>query len=129
MGFLLLILLLTIEAFLILPVLTDKDQNRSTPDLFVIASTATQTQIVLPTSTDTATPTATSTVTPFPTSTATLINRIAAATIIMPDVTLPPSATLLPENLRILAEPPEPIEPLPDATLLPSPYTDFTDWV
>lgn len=49
----------------------------------------------------------------------------------MPDVTLPVGATStpLPDDLKILAEPPEPIEPLPNATLIPFPYTDFTDWV
>lgn len=47
----------------------------------------------------------------------------------MPDVSLPPSPTPQPENLQILAEAPEPVEPLLNATLLPFPYTDFTDWV
>jgi hypothetical protein len=47
----------------------------------------------------------------------------------MPDVALPASPTPQPENLQILAEAPEPVEPLPNATLLPFPYTDFTDWV
>jgi hypothetical protein len=47
----------------------------------------------------------------------------------MPNVTLPPTAAPLPENLQILSEAPEPTEPLPNATLLPFPYTDFTDWV
>jgi hypothetical protein len=47
----------------------------------------------------------------------------------MPDVTLPAIATPLPGDLRILVEPPEPIEPLPNATLLPFPYTDFINWV
>jgi hypothetical protein len=47
----------------------------------------------------------------------------------MPNVTLPPTATPLPENLQVLAEPPEPGEPLPNATLISFPYTDFTEWV
>ncbi|MBZ0307467.1 MAG: hypothetical protein K8I82_15470 [Anaerolineae bacterium] len=54
---------------------------------------------------------------------------MAVATLIMPDVALPASPTPQPENLQILAEAPEPIEPLPNATRLPFPYTDFTDWV
>jgi hypothetical protein len=47
----------------------------------------------------------------------------------MPDVNLPPSSIPQPENLRILAEAPNPVEPLPNATLLPFPYMDFTEWV
>ncbi|MBZ0310096.1 MAG: hypothetical protein K8I82_28810, partial [Anaerolineae bacterium] len=61
--------------------------------------------------------------------TATLATRIASAVLVMPNVTLMPSATLLPENLQILSEAPEPVEPLPNATLLASPYQDFTGWV
>lgn len=74
-------------------------------------------------------PTATSTITASPTATATLATRVAVSTLIMPDVSLPASPTSRPENLQILAEAPEPIEPLSNATLLPFPYTDFTDWV
>lgn len=86
---------------------------------------------VVPSATLTATPSPT--LTPSSTATAsatpTLATRVGVVTLIMPDVTLPASATPLPENLRILAEAPAPIEPLPDATLLPFPYADFTDWV
>ncbi|GIK64265.1 MAG: hypothetical protein BroJett018_20590 [Chloroflexota bacterium] len=47
----------------------------------------------------------------------------------MPEVTLPLTATPSPENLHVLAAAPDPVEPLPNATLLPFPYTDFTKWV
>ena len=43
----------------------------------------------------------------------------------MPDVTLPPSATPLPDDVQILSEPPALIEPLLNATLLPFPYITF----
>ena len=95
----------------------------------VVSATASLTVLPSPTMTLTPSPTATMTLTPSPTTTATLGTRVAVATIVMPDVTLPPSPTSLPENLRVLAAAPDPIEPLPNATLLPSPYTDFTDWV
>ncbi|MBZ0315240.1 MAG: hypothetical protein K8L91_02395 [Anaerolineae bacterium] len=82
-----------------------------------------------PTVAFTASPTPTATLSPSSTPTATLATRVMVATLVIPDVTLPPRASPLPENLQILTDVPEPIEPLPNATLLPLPYTNFTDWV
>lgn len=81
------------------------------------------------TATPSATPTSTASATPSPTLTPTLAVRVVHAEVILPDVTLPPSATPFPDNLHILAAPPDPVEPMPNATLLPFPYADFTDWV
>jgi len=85
----------------------------------------------VPSNTPTQFPTNTSTPTTTPTSThtPTLSTRIAQASIIMPDVTLLPTSTALPNDVQILAAPPQPIEPLPNATRLPAPYTDFINWV
>jgi hypothetical protein len=94
-----------------------------------LTSTAYPTDTFTPTSTSTLLPTRITLIIPSATTTVTLGVRIAQAQIIMPGVTLSPTATPLPDDLQILAEPPEPIEPLPNATLLPFPYTNFTDWV
>ncbi|KAB2892895.1 MAG: hypothetical protein F9K28_10785, partial [Bacteroidetes bacterium] len=96
----------------------------------------TETVTPIPTASHTPTPsplppsaTATPSITPSATMTATLAVRVAETHLIMPDVTLPATSTPLRENLQILAEPPAPVEPLPNATFIPFPYTDFTDWV
>jgi len=82
-----------------------------------------------PTPSLTSSVTATATTTPSSTPTMTLSTRTAHLAIILPDVTLPSTATPLPDNLHILAEPPEPVEPLPNATLISFPYNDFTEWI
>lgn len=115
-------------AFLLSGRNAEETQGHHQADLFPSA-TATLTALPLPTETSLPSPTTTVTLTLSPTSTATLATRVAVATLIMPDVTLPNSPTHLPENLRILAEAPSPIDPLPNATLIPFPYTDFTGWV
>ncbi|MBZ0315727.1 MAG: hypothetical protein K8L91_04850 [Anaerolineae bacterium] len=107
---------------------TDKQPKLDIP-VTSASATATATKLSSPTVAFTALPTATATNTLSPTPTATLATRVVVATLVMPDVTLPPSATPLPENLYILANVPDPVEPLPNATLLSWPYTNFTDWV
>lgn len=108
-----------------------KTDKQPKPDILVTSTSATATLTMLPSPTVafTASPTVTATITPSPTPTATLATRVVVATLVMADVTLLASATPLPENLQILTDVPDPIEPLPNATLLPWPYTDFTDWV
>ena len=76
-----------------------------------------------------ASPTATTPVTPSPSPTpsptATLSVRLLEIQAIMPGVVVPPTATPLPPGLRVLAEPPQPVEPLPDATHEPPPYSGW----
>lgn len=107
--------------------------DREADNLQDFTEEATSSPTLLPTNTATTTvtpsPTSTSSVTPTSTSTATLAVRVAETHLVMPDVTLRPTATMIPTNLQILAEPLDPIEPLFNATLLPYPYMDFTDWV
>lgn len=95
----------------------------------------TETVTLVPTASHTPTPsplppsaTAIPSITPSATMTATLAVRVAETNLIMPDVTLPATSTPLPDNLLILAEPLPPVEPLPNATFVPFPYTDFTGW-
>ena len=118
----------SILVYLLFSEKTDKQPKLDIP-LTSASATATATKLSSPTVAFTALPTATATNTLSPTPTATLATRVVVATIVMPDVILPPSAMPLPENLHILADVPDPVEPLPDATLLPLPYTHFTNWV
>jgi hypothetical protein len=91
------------------------------PTLMVLPSltpTGTPSATVPPT----LTPTATATLTVAPTSTAsftpipTLSERVLTFTVVMPGVVMPPHPTDYPFGTTILYEPPQPIEPLPDAT-------------
>jgi hypothetical protein len=77
-----------------------------------------------PTPTITATPshTATATATPTATITPTLATRVLVISAIMPDVYVPPSLTPFPPGTNLLPAPPQPDEPLPDATHEPPPY-------
>ncbi len=104
-------------------------QYKPNPSETLASATATSTLPPSPTATFTTSPTETPTLTPSRTPTATLATRVVVATLVMPDVTLPISTTPLPENLHVLVDVPDPVEPLPNATLLPWPYTNFTDWV
>ena len=127
-GFILLVLS-GVGGALFLMVPTNERTALPTSTEAVVFATATTTATLTPSMTATSSPTSTATIAPSLTDMPTLVTRVAQATILMPDVTLPPIATLIPVDLRILAEPPEPVEPLPNATLLPLPYTDFTEWV
>jgi len=115
-------------AYLLFGGKAEETQNHRHPETLPSA-TATFTATLSPTVTFTPSPFATATIMSSPTSTATLATRVAVAALIMPDVNLPPSPTSIPENLQILAEAPNLVEPLPNATLLLFPYTDFTGWV
>lgn len=115
--------------YLFFGMLTQENAASVSDDMLLVSPSPTSTDPVTPSPTATPSPTTTATLTSTPTVTATLAVRVAQATIIIPDVTLPPTATPLPDNLQILAKPPDPIEPLPNATLLPFPYEAFTDWV
>lgn len=101
------------------------------PTLFVLPSetatdkpthtaTATHTQTATQTATASSTPTATATLTP--TSTPTLATRVLEISVVMPGVYVPPTTTPFPHGTILLPAPPQPVEPLPDATGEPPPY-------
>ncbi|MEP6987079.1 MAG: hypothetical protein ABI970_15845, partial [Chloroflexota bacterium] len=102
-----------LPTLMVLPSLTPSARPTATP-LPTITST--------PTQTFTATSTATSTASATPTSTATLATRVLSLSAVMPGVYLSPSLTPFPAGTILLSAPPNPVEPLPDATLLPPPY-------
>jgi hypothetical protein len=104
------------------------------PTLMVLPSaTMTDTRTVTYTPTVTATPTHTPTFTATytPSSTATftttptLAVRLLEIEAIMPGVFIPPPSTPFPQDTILLPAPPQPIEPLPDATDEPPPYTGW----
>jgi len=80
--------------------------------------TMTATPTHTPTFTATYTPSATATVT----STPTLAVRLIEIEAVMPGVFIPPTATPFPQGTILLPAPPQPIEPLTDATDEPPPY-------
>jgi hypothetical protein len=84
------------------------------------APTATHTLTATATPTPTYTPTATATFTP--TLTPTLSTRVVEISAIMPGVYVPPTLTPFPPGTILLPAPPQPVEPLPDATNEPPPY-------
>jgi hypothetical protein len=91
------------------------------PTLMVLPS-LTPTQTASPTMPPTLIPTATTTLTvaptdtPSPTPIPTLSERVLTFTVVMPGVVMPPQPTDYPFGTIILYEPPQPVEPLPDAT-------------
>lgn len=86
-----------------------------------------------PSATDT--PTATATLMPMhtmtafatltPTLTPTLATRVLDIRAVMPGVYVPPTLTPFPPGTILLSAPPNPVEPLPDATNQPPPYTGW----
>lgn len=85
-----------------------------------------------PTSTPTLTPSLTATITQTPTltttpeiPTATLATRVIEITAYMPGVYVSPSLTPLPPGVRIIPAPPNPFEPLPDATDTAPPFSGW----
>jgi hypothetical protein len=84
-------------------------------------------------------PTASPTLTFMPTLTAlpslaptevmpTLATRVLEIYAVMPGVFLPPTATPYPPDVTVIPAPPNPYEPLPDATRLPPPYFGWTSF-
>src|SRR5690606_9219920 len=101
------------------------------PTLMVLPSpipsnTPTRTPLATDTPTATATLTPTYTATPAatftPTLPPTLSTRVVEISAVMPGVYVPPTATNFPFGTILLSAPPQPIEPLPDATNEPPPY-------
>jgi len=94
----------------------------------VVLPTATATLTASPPATATPTPTVTGTFTPTMTATSTatatptLSTRVLAIQAVMPGVYVAPTLTPFPFGITLLPAPPQPIEPLPDATRQPPPY-------
>jgi hypothetical protein len=102
-----------LPTLMMLPSLTPSDTPTRIPS-------ATDTPTATVTLTLTYTPTATATLTP--TLTPTLSTRVLEISAVMPGVYVPPTATDFPFGTILLSAPPQPIEPLPDATNQPPPY-------
>jgi hypothetical protein len=107
---------------------------QSLPTLMILPSatmtdTPTVTHTPSATFTPTHTPTFTATYTPSPTATftatPTLAVRLLEIEAIMLGVFIPPPSTPFPQGTILLPAPPQPIEPLPDATDEPPPYTGW----
>lgn len=105
-----------LPTLMVLPSLTPSNTAMSSP-------TPTDTPTVTSTPTATATPTATTT--ELPTYTPTLSARVLEINAVMPGVYVPPTATDFPFGTILLSAPPQPIEPLPDATNEPPPYSGW----
>lgn len=105
-----------LPTLMVLPSLTPSDTPTHTPP-------ATDTPTATATLTPTYTPTATATFTP--TLTPTLSTRVLDIRAVMPGVYVPPTATDFPFGTILLPAPPQPIEPLPDATNQPPPYSGW----
>ena len=98
------------------------------PTLAVLPSpTATSTPSNTPTLTltPTATPTFTPSTTLTPTETPTLATRVLEISAVRADVAVPLLSTALPPNLTLIPAPPNPYEPLPDATRGAPPFTGW----
>ena len=97
------------------------------PTLMVLPS-LTPTHTASPTLTPSLTPTFTATLTlpppetPAPTLLPTLSERVVEITVVMPGVFIPPAPTNFPYGTTLISVPPQPIEPLPDATNTAPPY-------
>lgn len=95
------------------------------PTLMILPSiTPSATATVTPTATLTLTPTLTpsTTSTALPTVTPTLANRVLEISAVMPGVVVTAIPTAFPAGTVLLPRPPQPYEPLPDATNVPPPY-------
>lgn len=102
-----------LPTLMVLPSLTASNTATRTP-------TRTHTPTATATLTATYTPTATATFTP--TLTPTLSTRVVEINAVMPGVYVPPTLTPFPPGTILLPAPPQPVEPLPDATNEPPPY-------
>lgn len=97
------------------------------PTLMVLPS-LTPTTMPSPTLQPSLTPTITATVTaapsdtPTPTALSTLGARVLKITVVMPGVEVPPTLTSFPAGTVLLPAPPQPVEPLPDATDTAPPF-------
>lgn len=102
-----------LPTLMVLPSLTSSKTPTRTP-------IGTDTLTATATLTSTYTPTATATFTP--TMTPTLSTRVLEISAVMPGVIVPPSLTPFPPGTILLPAPPQPVEPLPDATHESPPY-------
>ncbi len=113
-------------AFFLLRAQSSADQM-TLPTLMVLPS-LTPTTTPSPTLPPSLTPTFTATVTaapsetPTPTTLPTLDARVLEITVVMPGVKVPPTLTSFPAGTVLLPAPPQPVEPLPDATDTAPPF-------
>lgn len=107
------------------------------PTLMVLPSltpTPTMTATASATAAETPSPTPTASQTPIPTTTftatatPTLSVRLIQIEAVMPGVILPPTTTPIPAGLTVLPAPPQPIEPLPNATHQPMPDSGWISY-
>jgi hypothetical protein len=104
--------------------------NTIIPTLMVLPSlTPTDTPVpIIPVSltpTASATPTSAPTDTPVPTLLPTLSARVLEIAVVMPGVYMPPTLTPFPPGTILLSAPPQPVEPLPDATDTAPPFVGW----
>ncbi len=113
---------------------SQNDDVAALPTLAVLPSlTPSHTLTHTPTPTHTPTASSTPTITTSPTATATesptltptLSARVLEISAVMPGVYIPPTPTDFPFGTILLPAPPQPIEPLPDATHEPPPYSGW----
>lgn len=97
----------------------------SEPPTFTPTRTLTATYMPTATLTPTATITFTATATLTLTLTPTLATRVVEISAVMPGVYVPSTATPFPVGTILLPAPPQPVEPLPDATHEPPPYSGW----
>ena len=113
-------------AFFLLRAQSSADEM-TLPTLMVLPS-LTPTTTPSPTLPPSLTPTFTATVTaapsdtPTPTALPTLDARVLEITVVMPGVEVPPTLTSFPAGTVLLPAPPQPVEPLPDATDTAPPF-------
>jgi hypothetical protein len=131
------LLLLALLCLPVWAVLVYSLMNVNTPEkltilpTLAILTTAEETSTPLPTSSPTPTvmPTFTAAPTVAPTEVLpTLATRVLEIYAVMPGVVVPPTATLYPPDVTVIPAPPNPYEPLPDATRLPPPYFGWTSF-
>ena len=118
----------TVAALLVYPRV--REASLVVPTLAVLPTlppTPTHTSTAVPSLTSTALSTETAATPPtlVPTSTPTLSTRVLEISAVMPGVMLPPSSTPFPSGLTILPAPPDPLEPLPDATHTAPPFNGW----
>lgn len=109
---------MTLPTLMVLPSL--RPTATATPSATTIASST-----LMPTASPTETPIATQVMMPTATATPTLSTRVLDIVAVMPGVYLAPTVTPFPQGTILLPAPPNPVEPLPDATHTAPPFTGW----
>lgn len=109
------------EKLTILPTLAILTTDAPTRPTHTPRPTASPTPTLIPTFTTVPSPTPTEAL-------PTLATRVLEISAVMPGVYLLPTATPFPLDVTVMPAPPNPYEPLPDATQLPPPYFGWTSF-